>query len=106
MTIDGLKRQHTIERLSREAEKIVGITTALDLALTTRSGDTSEISWAFDAIADIARKLAKDLEELSDDECGEHHHVGCDAVEDQDVKGTCPEIGDSGIHDAVQTDTP
>lgn len=65
--IDTLKKQHDIERMAREAEKVLGISCALDLALTEcREANVEDLAGAFDAMEDIARDLAKDLSEIAE----------------------------------------
>ena len=62
-------KQHEIERMAREAEKVYGITTALDMSLLESRGiDPQEVCGAFTAVQDIAKKLREDLEKLVEGE--------------------------------------
>lgn len=66
--LDELTKQHTAERMAREADKILGISTALTLALTECRADAQEVAGAFEAMTDIARNLAEDLNRIAEGE--------------------------------------
>ncbi|MBQ6904213.1 MAG: hypothetical protein IJQ26_06790 [Lachnospiraceae bacterium] len=64
---ETLLRQQNFERLAREAEKVFGVTTALDMALVECKGtNPSDVAGAFDAVQDIAKALVDDLAALAE----------------------------------------
>lgn len=65
--IDELKKQHNIERMAREAEKMLGISNAIYHALMDCKGtELADVAGAFDAMQDIAKALVDDLAALAE----------------------------------------
>lgn len=65
--IEPLRKQHELEKLAREAEKMEGIINALDMAiLESRGSDPQSFGGAFTAAADIAARLKDDLYKVAD----------------------------------------
>ena len=65
----NITKQIEVERMAREAEKVMGITNALDHAImnATDTELVQEFGGAFTAAEDIARNLSRDLIRMADE---------------------------------------